>query len=236
MNTSLSLFVSNPCLAFLSGACISFTSQPSVLLSSRLSLSYIIVDLHVPSNNHPTIIVLLYWLSLSSTPQVIRSVLSHVTVISHVTLCAPWASYPRECHLRSHRCLFWSRSLYPDGMSSLDIGTLGSYFRSRAFNEAVRPRGSRDEIPPKKSCEEPSDSTGPSAARTHGRKIYIGDREVFLYSIARKSSVLHGQCALHHFLVLPSPLVNIRMRFLLGGIYNTHVTKSLITIRILIKH
>jgi hypothetical protein len=68
MIESFSLFVLNPHLTFLSGACVSFISQPSVLLSSCLSLSYIIVGLHVPSYNHPTLIVLLYWLRPSITP------------------------------------------------------------------------------------------------------------------------------------------------------------------------
>jgi hypothetical protein len=100
-------------------------------------------------------------------------------------------------------------------MSSLDIGTPGSYFWSRAFNEVVKPRGSHDETQPRKSHEKPSDSTRCFAARTHGRKGSMRDWEVSLHSIISKSSVLHDQCALHHFLVLTLPLVNLEMRFLL---------------------
>jgi hypothetical protein len=50
----------------------------------------------------------------------------------------------------------------------------------------------------------------------HGRKSCMRDWEVLLCSIVPKSSVLHGQCVLHHFIVLP-PLINLGTRFLLRG-------------------
>jgi hypothetical protein len=63
----LFLVISNPCLTFLSSACISFTPSRSVLLGSHLPLSHIFVSSQVPSYNHSALIVLLHWLSLSST-------------------------------------------------------------------------------------------------------------------------------------------------------------------------
>jgi hypothetical protein len=95
-------------------------------------------------------------------------------------------------------------------MSSLEIATSESSFRSRALDEAVRPRGSRDETQPKKSRENPSDSTRRSISRTYGRKGYMGDQEVFLHSTVLKSSVLHAPCVLHQFLVPPPPFSKSR--------------------------
>jgi hypothetical protein len=95
----------------------------------------------------------------------------------------------------------------------LDIGTLGSYFRSRAFNEAVRPRGSHVEMQPRKSCEKPSDSTRRFATHTHGRKGYMGGQEVFLRSIVSKSSVSTINVSFIIFLCSPLPHVNHGMRF-----------------------
>jgi hypothetical protein len=60
------LVCSDPCSTFLSSACISFTPN-QVLIGSRLPLTRIVVSLQVPSYNHSTLLVLLYWLSQSCT-------------------------------------------------------------------------------------------------------------------------------------------------------------------------
>jgi hypothetical protein len=61
-------------------------SRPSVLLDSYLPLSHIVVESQVPSYSHFTLIVFLYWPSLSSTLLGVDS-LQSLSFWSHTTSC-----------------------------------------------------------------------------------------------------------------------------------------------------
>jgi hypothetical protein len=112
-------------------------SKPSILLGSRLSLSYVVVVSSVPSYNRCALIVLLYHQFWSSTLHGTGSVPSHIIMISYATSCTALFNLSKR---RSPPI-----ALTPMEGVSLSIGTWDNSSPPRVPDEVVRLKGLSDE-------------------------------------------------------------------------------------------
>jgi hypothetical protein len=87
MNVSFSLFCYKSLPYFPKYCLHTIQFQPSILLGYRVSSSHIIVVSHVSTYNHFTLIVLRSRQIRTSTLHGVHSFLTHVIMISQVTLC-----------------------------------------------------------------------------------------------------------------------------------------------------
>jgi hypothetical protein len=179
--------------------------------------------------NHSALIVLLYRQILPNTHHGVRSFLSHVIMISHVTLCI-------------HSILL-SRRMSPLIMSEARFGLEVSYqwkLSASTWNlvKISSVQGIRWNYQTKRidrwMQHRWKSTTCPRRLR---RRSCMGDRNFFLLPTVPISPFLLNQEILHHFLCTP-PFVNLGTRFLLRGRAVTpRIMAFLITIiSILIMH
>jgi hypothetical protein len=127
MNISLSLFVYNFCLTFLTIACISINSNHKCTpWSASIIEPYycgftraFIYPTWCPSSTHESSMLIQY-------PRECRSFLHHVIMMSYVPLC--WSIYPRGGHLWSCWGSLQFGSSHTNGRCSLSDGTWESFF------------------------------------------------------------------------------------------------------------
>jgi hypothetical protein len=179
------------------------------------------VGSQVPSYNHFILVVLLYWLSLSSTSLGVDS-LQAMSFWSHTWLRVSISIYcPREYRLWSHRWSILFGSSYPDGgLSSLTMGYDKVLFH---YEHPLELMDEEDRVMKRDTSRvmKHNPILQGDMSSTYGRKCCMRGQEIFLLLTI---SILFFPQSRHplSFLVLPPPFINLGMRFILRGeTYNT---------------
>jgi hypothetical protein len=171
-------------------------------------------------HNHSTIVVLLYWLSLSSTLLGVDS-LQAMSFSSRTWLRVSISIYyPREYRLRSRRWSIPFESSYPvGGLPPLTLGYEKVIFHSEHLLELLDQEDRVMKCDTSRVMKHNPILQG-DMPPMHERKSRMGDWKVFFLPGLPISSFLYNWCILRRFLCSP-PFINLETRFLLRGGYNT---------------
>jgi hypothetical protein len=210
---SLSLFLSNPCLTFLSSSCTSSTLNPVYSL------------IHVYHQAIP-------WWFCNLLP--LYSIGARVSLISREY--STWRrSTLKPCGHDLNRVLVYPScpnvpekiifdapmsiqlgSPYPMEDVALTLRYEKVYFFSKLSLELLDQEDWIMKCNTSRVMKHNSIQQG-AMSPTHKRKSCMKDRKVFLLWTILISSFLHDQCALHRFLCFPPPFINLGTRFLSRG-------------------
>jgi hypothetical protein len=233
MNVSLSLFVSNYCLTFLSSACTSSTSNQ---VYSLVRIYHRAISWRFHKCLSFALLELMYRGFQASTLHGVGPLLSHVVIISPVPLCIHliWLSKTMSSPITPRINSVWKfLPWWP--MTSLPLEFEKVLFHSehplKLLDQEHRVRKCNTSRVMKHNLIL-QDAMSP----THGRKSGMGDWEVFLVQVFRCPSCY----AVNAYVIVScaSSFINLRMRFFYGGrAVTSRVIAYLITfITVLIKN
>jgi hypothetical protein len=163
-----------------------------------------------------TLLVPVYRLFRGSTLHGVSPLSSHVVMISIVH---SYIHHVLMSQIRSSSNALMFDSAWkflPDRGCRLNLEIWEGSFSFQASTRVVGPRRSNNEVQHKQSHEAQSDLTRCYVAHARKEKLHERPRSFLLRTILI-SSLLLDQCALHRFLCLPPPFINLKTRFRLRG-------------------